>query len=269
MSRTTRKIETIVSGPVLAYAWDYQRDRLAVLTQRNGVGDHLLYIYRPLQGARRLARRFTVSRTQAGDGGTSDPDAEQSLYWSSSGTLLLVDTELAARVKPIHVLDTRGRDLISPRVGTHAGWLGNSIYYRTLSKTLWRLTNARDGRTATLPIRHGRMHPSLSPDGRLLAMDNGHVWIPRNPRRGCTCTVFVYDFRRRIEYPLRRGFVAPIWLSSSTLAATEARSCSGSGCGIDLPMWIATDASATIGLNGTVNRVQGLSTLDAASASRR
>lgn len=267
MDLPSRKIALVVRGPVLAYAWDTRSDRLAVLVQPNGVGGHVLYLYRPRRNERVLLRRFALAPGGAGDGSGRPLYDERSLAWSPSrGALLLVDNDLADREKPIHVLDARGRDLIPPLVGTYAGWVGGSIYYRALATARWYLTSLRGRPTARLAIRQGRMHPSLSPDGRFLALDDGRSWIAGSARRGCTCTVFVYDFRRRVERRLRGGLVAPVWLSSRTLAATNVRGCSGSECGIDVPMWVSVGSGSFLGLDGDVTRLRGLSTLDAGVA---
>lgn len=264
MDLSSRKIRLVVRGLVLAYAWDIQNDRLAVLAQPSGVGGHLLYLYRPRRQERVLLRRFVLATTRPGDGSGRPPDSERSLAWSTSGALLLVDTDLASREKPIHVLDVQGRDLIPPLVGTHAGWVGDSFYYRALATARWYLTSARSRATSRLAIRQGRMHPSLSPNGRFLALDNGRSWIPGRARRGCTCTVFVYDFRRRLERRLRAGLVAPLWLSSRTLAATDVRGCSGSECGTDVLMWVPVGSGSFVGMDGNAVTIRGLSTLDAA-----
>jgi hypothetical protein len=263
----TRRVETVARGPVLAYAWNQQRNRLAVVVQPNGVGDHLLYLYRPPSRARTLIRRFAISTARRGDGNTAGPDAERSLAWSPTGSLLIVDTDIASRERPIHVLDLRGRDLIKPLVGTHGRWFRDSVIYRSLTLTRWKLTNVNDGTTSTLPIHHGRMHPALSPDGLLLAFDNGQAWIPGRTRHGCTCSIFVYDFQRQFERRVRAGVVAPLWLSPRTLAATEVRACSGGDCGVDVPMWVPAGSGLLVGLNGSSTKARGLSTLDAASRS--
>ena len=263
MDLSSRKIRFVARGPVLAFAWDTRSDRLAVLVQPNGVGKHVLYLYRPRRQERVLLRRFPLAPDRPGDGSGRPPNNERTLAWSVSGALLLVDTDLAGRDRPIHVLDVRGRDLIPPLVGTHAGWVGRSIYYRALTTARWYLRGIRSGTTSRLAIRQGRMHPSLSLDGRFLALDDGRPWIPGRVRRGCTCTVFVYDFRRRLERRLRSGLVAPVWLSFRTLAATNVRGCSGSECGIDVPMWVPIGSGSFLGLGGDVITLRGLSTLDA------
>lgn len=264
MELSSRKARLVARGPVLAYAWDTPSDRLAMLVQPRGVGGHVLYLYRPRRQERVLLRRFSVAPTGSGDGDVRPPDNERSLAWSASGVLLLVDTDLARRERPIHVLDVRGRDLIPPLVGTHAGWVGGSIYYRALASARWYLRSLRGRETSRLAIRQGRMNPSLSPDRRFLALDDGRAWIPGRARRGCTCTVFVYDFRRRLERRLRRGLVAPVWLSSRTIAATDVRGCSGSECGIDALMWVPVGSGSLVGLDGDATTVRGLATLDAA-----
>ncbi len=264
MDLSSRKIRLVARGPVLAYDWDTPSDRLAILVQPRGVGGHVLYLYRPRRQERVLLRRFRLAPTRPGDGSGRPPDSERSLAWSGSGALLLVDTDLASRERPIHVLDVKGRDLIRPLVGTHAGWVAGSIYYRALGTARWYLTSPRSGMTSRLAIRQGRMHPSLSPNERFLALDNGRSWSPGRVRRGCTCTVFIYDFRRGLERRLRPGLAVPLWLSSRTLAATDVRGCSGSECGTDVPMWVPVDSGSFVGLDGNAVNIRGLSTLDAA-----
>jgi hypothetical protein len=258
----SRRIRIVVRRLVLAYAWDVRGDRVAVLVQPNGVGGHRLSLVRPPSDKPVVLRRFAVAN-RGGEGSTRPVDGERSLVWSR-GRLLLVDTDLPRRAGFVHVLGVRGADLIRPRVGTHAGWRGGSIYYRDLSAPAWHLVELGRGTTSELAIHRGRMHPALSPDHRLLALDDGRAWSPGRPRRGCTCTIYVYDFRRRVERRVRAGLVAPAWISAGTLAATRVHGCSGQQCGMDVPMWVRERAGSFLGLDGGVRRAPGLSTLDAA-----
>jgi Tol biopolymer transport system component len=197
-------------------------------------------------------------------------DDETSLHWSPDGrALLVVDTLLPSRVVGgIHVLATNGRRLTPSVAGTHGGWRDASrLYFRSVAGNAWWLLDVRSGERTRLRIRTGRMHPALSPDGRVLALDSGRAWKPGTRRAGCSCTVSLYDFATGRERTLTRGGVAPLWLSDRRLATTAVRACSAADCGLDRPMWVARGGSVVIDVaTGRAESLALPSTLDTAPA---
>jgi hypothetical protein len=260
----------LLDGPILAYTLGPGRATLAYLGQPGGVGRHRLFLYDRRTRGRTPLRRLPGPRPRRGDGSGPALDDEIELAWSpEGGKLLVVDTALAPG-PTVYVLRRDGR-VLARRTGTHAGWAGSSaIYYRSRRGPRWSLLTLRGGATRTLAVRRGRMHPVRSPDGRLLALDDGRAWRAGTPRRGCTCTVHVYDFAAGVERALHRGAVAPLWLSPSALAATRVRPCRGSECGIDAPMWVSRGTSVRIGVDdGRTTSIRLASTLDANVLRRR
>ena len=227
---------------ILAFAWSPDRETLAYVLQAGGVAPHALYLFRPGEKRTRLVKRFSRPGPPGLAHGTGRPvDSEVSLEWSPAGTrLLLVDTDLGPTEPTITVFGAGGRELERVPAATHAGWIGeNRFYARTLRGAVWSVFDLRGSTRSRLKIALGRMHPTLSPDRRLLAFDSGRPWRPGTRRRGCACTLSMFDLVTGRERRLGTGFVAPLWLARRSLAATEARDCSGGECGVDVPMWVA------------------------------
>lgn len=251
---------------VLAFAWSPDRQALAYLRQTQA-GSHAVYVAR--SGRTSLLRTLGSPRTSEGDGQSLTVDDEISVHWSPGGrALLVVDTLLPSRVGGIHVLAPNGRRLTPSIAGTHGGWRdANRLYFRSVAANAWWLLDVRSGERLRLRIRTGRMHPALSPDGRVLALDSGRAWTPGTRRAGCSCTVSLYDFATDRERTLTRGGVAPLWLSDRRLAMTAVRACSAADCGVDRPMWISRGRSVAINVStGRAERLALPSTLDAAPA---
>jgi WD40-like Beta Propeller Repeat len=249
---------------VLAFAWSPDRRTLAYLTQTQA-GSHAVYVSR--SGTTSLLRMLGPLRKSQGDGQSLTVDDEMSLHWSPGGrALLVVDTLLPSRVGAIHVLARNGHSLTPSVSGTHGGWRdANRLYFRSLAASAWWLLDVRSGERTRLGIRTGRMHPALSPDGRVLALDSGRAWTPGTRRAGCSCTISLYAFATGRERVLTRGGVAPLWLSDRRVATTAVRACSAAECGVDRPMWIARGRSVAMDVTtGRGERLALPSTLDAA-----
>src|SRR5207249_8324132 len=136
---------------------------------------------------------------------------------------------------------------------TFARWSLDStrVIYRSVNSSEWFSYERVSGRATRLGVRHGRLNPSISPDGKMIALDDGRAWRPGTTREGCTCTVYVYDFATGREQQVATNLVAPIWLSPRMLIASEVTPCRGDGCGSDRPMWDPTGDAQVVALDGT------------------
>lgn len=265
LTTATRRLVVPVRT-VIAFAWSPDRDTLAYVLQAGGVGPHALYFFRPREKRTRLVRRFSRPDPPLAHGTGRRIDGEVSLAWSPAGArILLVDTDLGPTEPTVYVFGANGRELERVPAATHAGWIGEDRFYaRTLRGAVWSAFDLRRGTRSRLQIALGRMHPALSPDRRLLALDSGRPWRPNTTRRGCACRVSAFDFVTGRERRLGTGLVAPLWLSRRSLAATEVRACNGAECGVDVPMWIARTGSARVAAGtGERARISLRSTLDA------
>ncbi|HYH49203.1 MAG TPA: hypothetical protein VEG38_06620 [Acidimicrobiia bacterium] len=159
-----------------------------------------------------------------GRGGFVNYD-ETRVEWSPDGRhLMLLDTALDTRqAETLFVLTADGRDATVPRPGTWARWSadGRTIYClcgqsSAADECTWQALDVTEGTATSLPIPAGA-RPSLSPDGRFLAFDDGED----------TPSVHVLELGNTAGRPrlLARSALAPIWLSASQLAVTDTRPC--------------------------------------------
>jgi WD40 repeat protein len=170
-------------------------------------------------------RRFSAIQ---GRGGYVNYD-ETRVEWSPDGRRLLVqDTALdTSQDHTLYILDADGRDAVAPRLGTWARWSagGQRVYCLCTPATAlapaagectWQAIDITTAATTPLPIPAGA-RPSLSPDGRFLAYDDGED----------TPGVHVLDLRSPASRPrlLASAAIAPVWLNSSRLAVTDTRRC--------------------------------------------
>lgn len=150
---------------------------------------------------------------------------ETRIEWSRDGTRLLVtNTAFDDPDGTIFVMDLTGRDLTRPRYGTFARWLADSssVVYQSLQGDLerrWRIVDVLTGEEEVLAIEGWRFRPALSPDGSLLAYDDGGYPDQEAP------TTMVFDLATRRERPVADGFAGPIWLDGRSLAVTVTRAC--------------------------------------------
>lgn len=166
-------------------------------------------------------RRFTPI---LGRGGFVNYD-ETRVEWSPDGRhLLMQDTALdASQDETLYILGADGSDALAPRRGTWARWSadGRTVYCNCATTPAaddcrWMAIDLAGGVSTPLLIPSGA-RPSVSPDGRLLAYDDGED----------TPSVYVLDPRRPGTRPrvLARAAIAPIWLAPSRLAFTNTRPC--------------------------------------------
>ncbi|HKY76880.1 MAG TPA: hypothetical protein VJS45_12110 [Acidimicrobiia bacterium] len=207
----------LLPGYIRAYDWNPDGNVLAYYSAPAGDGATELHITG--NGLPRL-RRFTPI---LGRGGFVNYD-EIRVEWSPDGRRLLVqDTALdTSQDATLYILDADGRDALTPQLGTWARWSsdGRTIYCRcattlTADDWLWKAVDVTSGVGTPLPIPSAA-RPSISPDGRLLAYDDGED----------TPSVHVLDLRKPgTPRFLTRAAIAPIWLSPSRLAFTNTRPC--------------------------------------------
>ena len=204
-------------GYVRAYDWSPGGNALAYYGTPAEDGAAELHISG--NGPPRLRRFVPI----LGRGGFINYD-ETRVEWSPDGRRLLVhDTALdTSQDETFYILNADGSDALAPRLGTWARWSadGRSVYCHcattiTANDWLWKAIDVTSGAGTPLLIPSGA-RPSVSPDGRLLAYDDGQD----------TPSVYVLDPRRPDgQRFLARAAIAPIWLGPSRLAFTDTRPC--------------------------------------------
>lgn len=179
-----------------------------------------------------------VTQLQPPDGTGTGQREETMVTWSPQGTRVLVaDT---AEEPSIVILAADGYAQLEARSGTFARWLSDDeIFYQERPHTDlvsdWTWLSLKTGRTKTFALPARSYRPALSPDGRWIAFDDGDSERP---------SVFLLDMRDWTVRRLIRGYVAPVWLDSDTLAASAAGPCQQAICPIP---W--STSSTTIGID--------------------
>jgi dipeptidyl aminopeptidase/acylaminoacyl peptidase len=207
-----------IEGGVAALDWSPDGAILALYL--SGADDHPSELVFIAGGRQKLIRRFGPVW---GRGGFVNYD-EWRVEWAPDGRRLLVlDTGLdTSQEETLYVLDADGTDAVAPRGGTWARWGADSqtIYcvctVRPGDETsTWQALDTGTGARTPLLLERA-MRPSVSPDGRFLAFDDGED----------TPGVHVLDLTpgsrpRRVA----GGAIAPIWLDGEHLAVTDTRPC--------------------------------------------
>jgi hypothetical protein len=171
-------------------------------------------------------------------------DDETSITWSPDGrSLLVVATVFDFSKQTLFGVDLAGTDILAPRLGTHALW-GNEpdtvIYREYTDDRRWFSLGLNTGRSTRLPMEPGTHHAAISPDGRRIAYSNE----TERP------SLFVYDLATKSERVLTRDYAAPLWISSTEIAATKTKACTDAECG-GHGEWMTADATAVFDLTGT------------------
>lgn len=145
---------------------------------------------------------------------------ETSVSWSRTGrSILVVDT---AEPGSVAVVDLTGRLVSSPKEGTFARWLdeGTVLYQANPEDTTkpwkWFDLSLLTDRVRSVGLPDRAFRPSVSPDSSLVAFDDGDATAP---------AIYVFDTTNGSVRRLVRGYVAPVWLGSSLIAATAAGPC--------------------------------------------
>jgi hypothetical protein len=131
-------------------------------------------------------------------------------------------------------------DVVGRRGGTFSRWLSDDeIFYQERPHTDlvsdWTRLSVETGRTKTFGLPARTYRPALSPDGRWIAFDDEDSERP---------SVLLLDMHDGTVRRLIRGYVAPVWLDSKTLAASAAGPCQHAICPIP---W--STSSTTIGID--------------------
>jgi hypothetical protein len=216
----TGKSEMVRLLPGYIRAYDWSPDGNALAYYSAPAEDQATELHITGNGLPRL-RRFTPI---LGRGGFVDYD-ETRVEWSPDGRhLLMQDTALdASQDETLYILSADGSDALAPRRGTWARWSadGRTVYCNCATTAAdddcrWMAIDLAGGVSTPLLIPSGA-RPSVSPDGRLLAYDDGED----TPR------LYVLDPRQPGSRPrfLARAAIAPIWLTPSRLAFTNTRPC--------------------------------------------
>jgi hypothetical protein len=213
----TRQMVRRLPGHIRAYDWGADGKALAYYSATADDGTTELHITG--NGLPRLRRFVPI----LGRGGFVNYD-ETRIDWSPDGRhVLLVDTALdTSQDETLFVLNADGTDALAPRLGTWARWSadGQTVYCDcatslTLDDWLWKAIDISTGASTPLLIPSGA-RPSVSPDGRLLAYDDGKD----------TPSVYVLDPRKPgTPRFLARAAIAPVWLTPTRLAFANTRPC--------------------------------------------
>lgn len=217
----TRSSEEILQLPdrVLGFDWDpagrYLAYELPAQTARRALPAQLCLFDRD-SGTTRVVRTLGIPNlTHAGQ------TDEQTVAWSPRDSeILVVDT---GQRPSIFVIDLRGDDIVRPRQGTFARWFpdGKRVLFQQEPKSSFEwgrwfildITTDKVRRIALPPVAH---RPAVSPDGELIAFDDGHSAEP---------ATFVYDVAAGTSQRLVNGYAAPVWLGSKQIAVTSAGPC--------------------------------------------
>lgn len=250
------------------YAFDFSPDRSALAYYDIREGDSA--VVNVFSISRGTTRQLRIFMHPGGRGAFPESD-ETRVSWSPDGKKLLVqDTSLTSPIQDtvlntsegntLFVLGLDGRDIVPPRPGTWARWGLDSrtIYYREFAgEGRWQALDTRDGSVSRLAMSLGE-YPVLSPDGNLIAYDDG----TEEP------AVFVFDIATGKERKVAEGRVALLWLSASALAGTDVRPCQPDPgeeeCSSHSPLWEETGTASSIEVaSGKSFKLPVTSTLDA------
>ena len=237
-SGTLRKVLD-VDGGLSAFSWNDDGSTVAYLTWGDEKNPPALSVFTPSTGITRRLRTFS-----AGGGRCGSMDDEISITWSPDGrAVLVVATVFDFSKETLFAVNLNGKDILAPRLGTHALWGSDSetvIYREFIDSRRWFSLDIDTGRSTLLPMKAGTHHASMSPDGRRIAYSD-EVEKP---------ALFVYDLATRSERVLTRGYAAALWLSSNEIAATQTKACVDAECG-GHGEWMMGDAAAIFDLAGS------------------
>lgn len=223
---------------LLAFDWSPDGMELAYLIELGDQSDNRLCTLDIRSGAIRSIRSFSYT---VGRGG--DQWDEVSVAWAPTARRILVLHTITEQPS-IHVVDIDGRDVAPPQVGTFARWLGDDTVLflegspqATLRPWQWFSLSIVSGQKREAGLPDEGFRPALSPDGDLIAFDDG----AEEP------SIYVFDIATGTSRLLAHDHVAPVWLGQDLIAATAAGPCPSSYFCV-IP-WLASDT--TIGIEPT------------------
>lgn len=193
---------------------------------------------------------------------------EVSVAWSPDGsTILVANTHAYTDSEPfgaIHLFDQSGRQVGERWTGTHPRWSpdGRTIYYRGhagVNGQRWYELDVRSMTSTMLGIRPGTNGAVVSPDGRRLAYDTSYFGdLPSGLNvSGKAPDVYVYDLKTGKETLLRRGALAPLWISATELIVTNA----GEPTGPSLNSWETLGTITKVSIGGKRTTISVASTM--------
>ena len=235
---------------VMAAAWSPDGKTLAYLEYDWSDHGPQLVVLDVVSGSKEVVRTF-----EDGGGRCGGEDDESTLAWSPDGrALLAVMTFLDFSEKTMFVMDETGKDLVEPRLGTHARWAPDSkrIYYRDFSgDRKWYALNAWTGDRGTLSaMKPGTHGLAVSQDGTLLAYHDGEDDVG----------IYVYDVVQKEQRRVAENAVSPLWIGPRTILVTDTKSC-GNECFHSAWTWagsasivdVVTEEKDQVTLDSTLN----------------
>ncbi len=241
----------------------------------DGSGVHVLMQVAVTGGEPSVLRRFG---SNLGRGGSSED--EVSVAWSPDGRSILATNTIVTgpdparmadppRTDAIFVLDSDGRDIIDPWLGTHARWTadGEAILYRGFAGAgqtpSWYTVPLERGHGKELGIQVGANNLVVAPHGRNAAYDTSSFGdIPAGAvRSGKAPEVYWYDLSADRQTALADGALAPIWISDTEVLVTDVKRAGPRARTLNSWEWLGTASLVT--LDGQRTPVAMTSTWDA------
>jgi hypothetical protein len=244
-----RRLTEILRVPTdlfLGYGWSPDGEQLAYhFLTSHSVQTVALCLYDSVRGTMKELRSHPAEFGR----GPSQSD-EAMVAWSPQGSALVVTETHALQDPSLVLIDRDGGDVVPPFEGTFARWLpdGRTVLFREPNEVLkpggpgkipssvrWFTLDITSGKIRSVGIPAGTFRPAISPDGRLVAYDDGDQDEP---------STFLYDVASGTSRMLIRGYGAPIWLGASQIAVTAGGPCPpGTEC---FDRWTPLDRTVAI-----------------------
>lgn len=260
--RTGVQREVLRSGESFAaWTWSPARDLLATLTYGNEADGPSVHLLEVDTGEDRVLRTLDI----AAEGRCGDDSDDIALRFSPDGSAIVVTQTAGQEDDPtMWVVGLDGLDRAAPRRATHPVWSPDSrrLYYRDYDgEAGWMSLDVAAGATTPVQASPATHRPALSPDGRLLALDDGGWSHGGESMEGSAHApaALLYDLESGTETRLGDGRVGPLWLSPTTVALTDSSMCED--C---MGMWEPAGTVTAVDVRtGESRRIALGSTLDA------
>ena len=167
--------------------------------------------------------------------GTGQREEARVSWAPDQRSLLVVDTAEEPSLTAVRVADG---EIMQSRSGTFGRWLANGdIIFQSDPHTdipgRWNILSASTGETHAFGLPITAYRPTLSPNGKQLAFDDGDAVEP---------SIFVFDLEAGTSKRVARRILGPIWLDSGRIVGTVVGPCS-EGCALP---WTPTGATEGI-----------------------